>query len=672
MQTHTTSWMLMLVALLALGGGDVMGHGGPPVSDEDIREDNTEPAPAPHPPQPPDPAPRPQIVDTPSQPGTTGPGVRPTRGSSKIDYGAWDYYWAFHRAGFDQVGTGPVVSADNPLFGLGGATPAAGEDKRSETIEKHAYPTLKALLGKAGDADWRLLGSACVAFAKVVREPSEFELLYARLDPQAEKRRAVRAKAALALGCLRREQESARFAGGELDRVRERLFDTIEAKKEATEVREAAAIALGLLADQPRSDTSALGAMRTHRDASTRIFRLIRDPKTDSPIRVSLLIAATMIPSKEATDSQRHILRTLAGKGLYGETKARAVERAYAAHALGNLGDVRDISLLAELAKRTRDSSDTLRRTSAFALGRLGARLATGPGTTGHVVALRVNRQLMEILDETREDKVANAATISIAQVAAAEARVERPALLDRGGVVKRLRAVAEKRQGNRQGYGALGLGLVAAAISPETTVPALGKLRGMVVEALREGFAAKRAAPMTRAAFAVGLGLAADGRSARTLLAVVADKRAAGKLRAYAAESLGRIGRTDPKTLRTLRETLVERVEPSLHERAALALGLLRDRGAVPVIQAQLEKAAGVYVREQLVRALARIGDERGLERLAKIASRKDASIPVRVEAAYGLGWLGEAGQGTLARFQHAIDYLVATTGTNLALTSL
>ncbi len=684
MQTRVTPWMLLVAALLTLGGGNALAHGPypgsgvPPNGGGGGGGNNGErpapapaPAPAPHVPQPPDPAPVPQIVDNPGQP--SAPGLRPsTRGASKIDFGSWDYYWAFHRAGFDQMPTGPVVTADNPLFGLGGRAPAGGEDVRAATIDKHAYPTLKALLGDAKGADWRLLGSACVAFAKVVREPAEFELLYARLDRQSEKRRAVRAKAALALGCLRREKSEDRFAGGELDRARERLFLAIEASDEATEVREAAAIALGLLADQPRSESAGLGGMGASRDMGSRVFRLIRDAKTDSPVRVSLLIAATMMPTRDVTDSHRHILRTLAGKGLYGETKARAVERAYAAYALGSLGDVRDISLLTELAKRTRDSSDMLRRTSTFALGRLGARLASGPAATGHVVALRVNRQLTEILDASREDKVANAAAVSMAQVAAAEARAERAGLLATGDVVERLIAIAQKRKGNRQGYGALSLGLVAAAISPETSKPALGKMRGQVVDALRKGFADKRAAPMTRAAFAVGLGLAVDGRSARALLAVVADKRAAGKLRAYAAEALGRMGRSDPKTLRTLRETLVERVDPSLHERAALALGLLRDRGAVPVIQAQLEKSAGVYVREQLVRALARIGDARGLERLAKIAARSDASMAVRVEAAYGLGLLGEAGQPTLARFQQAVDYLVPSAGLNLALTSL
>jgi HEAT repeat protein len=598
--------------------------------------------------------------------------VRPTRGSLKVDFGAWDYYWAFHRAGFDQVPRGPDVSGNNPLFGLGGRTPAGGVDKSAAAIGTHAHPTLKAVLGDAQQADWRLVGSACIAFAKVVREPTEFEVLYARLDRQSEERRAVRAKAALALGCLRREQSTERFSGSELDRVRERLFQALEAKDEATEVREAAAIALGLLADQPRSESRGPGAMGTRLDTGSRLFRLIRDAETDSPVRVGLLIAATMLPARDATAAQRHILRTLAGKGLYGETKARAVERAYAAHALGNLGDVRDIGLLAELAKRTRDSSDMLRRTSAFALGRLGARLAAGPGTTGHVVALRVDSQLAGILDASREDKVSNAAAVSMAQVAAAEARAERPGLLTKGEVVGRLIAIAKKRKGNRQGYGALGLGLLAAAISPETGEAELGRVRGTILEALREGFGDERAAPMTRAAFAVALGLAADGRSARDLLAVVADKRAAGKLRAYAAEALGRIGRADPRTLRTLRETLVERVDPSLHERAALALGLLRDRGAVPVIQAQLEKTAGIYVREQLVRALARIGDERGLERLAQITAASDASMPVRVQAAYGLGWLGEAGQPTLARFQQAVDYLVPSAGLNLALTSL
>jgi HEAT repeat protein len=133
---------------------------------------------------------------------------------------------------------------------------------------------------------------------------------------------------------------------------------------------------------------------------------------------------------------------------------------------------------------------------------------------------------------------------------------------------------------------------------------------------------------------------------------------RALGELKDSRAVSvLKEIGQEeDPETRGAVEEAL-SKIGSSTWARAsaAKALGLIGDRGAVPVLIKQLTDPNST-VRLRVVRALARVGDERAARPLAKLLGR-EGDAQVREEIAGALGTQELTGPAVVAACIRALS---------------
>lgn len=113
--------------------------------------------------------------------------------------------------------------------------------------------------------------------------------------------------------------------------------------------------------------------------------------------------------------------------------------------------------------------------------------------------------------------------------------------------------------------------------------------------------------------------------------------------VRGFACLALGLIGKADPKTTGLLHAALTDTNNPELRERAAAALGLLRDSRATAILLEHLDKAKSYAETARVVRALGRVGDHRAIGPLVRILADKSRSDVARALAAVGIGLIGD-----------------------------
>ena len=146
------------------------------------------------------------------------------------------------------------------------------------------------------------------------------------------------------------------------------------------------------------------------------------------------------------------------------------------------------------------------------------------------------------------------------------------------------------------------------------------GEYQSRAREVLRDGLMSRRLDPRDRAAFAVSLGLARDPRSVGDLSAVLEDTKLYDDLRGYAALGLGHLGIYSREVLASIRVALKARSSEELRRSTATALGMLRDRAAVPLLLTELRLANGQSAKGEVVMALARVGDDRAVDPLVEL----------------------------------------------------
>ncbi len=680
--------LLSLLPAVALAhGGTFRGPGGaiPP-----LLRPPTDPTPPPPPPPTggppvtnPDPMP-PPTNGTPVQPQPPPPITEPGGGAPSrprkpsITQDSWVYWWAENSAEILRLKEALYrlrITGGGGLGAIGGATGDETDAMRPTEAANRSIvvPALlraidPARLGAPGtrtDAD--ALGAALIALAKVTDDPSHWKTILAGVvDPatgKMEKRQPVlvREAAATALGLLRRESPQRQFDAKDYDAVRDACFAIFEDDEQLLRTRCMAMISVGLLGGMPtrRGPVTADGGAPAGTqdpaapDATGRIVALLdrKFPSADYP--VALLAALGLQAPTSASFAVLDLLEQAMLRGKWGKAAVDPVASCWATLALGRLaGSERVRPLL--LALGAGSVSIDVRRSAAIALGRVGMRLDP-------VARRALVEDLARALASVHDAMARAFGVMSVARLLALEAQEGGADVLVAKGAraAEDLVRLADDGPYALRSYGALALGLVLRAMGDHPSEVAWAAWSEKALGALRRGFEGAGLDPRNRAAFAVGLGLAKDLPSSKTLLAAVADPQEDPELRGYAAVAVGLFGVGPKEAPAVIERAMKERKDEDLRLQCATALGLLGTSGAVDLLLSELKVAEGQVVLGQIVLALGRIGDARVLPRLVEMADDRSLPDPTRAMVIVALGVVGDLELvPTLARLATDANY--------------
>jgi HEAT repeat protein len=668
---------LVAFALVAFGG-DAWAHGGqyrgPGGAVPPGQREPSDPTPPPPPPPSGPPTTPPPTTPSPSAPTPSSPTPNtpppsapatpqmPTEGGAtgrkvgSLGYENWVFWYHNNKADKENLKEKLYsrVSSENPLFQIGGKD----QDNRSDAthdirakVESHILPALLRIM-EAKKMHQDTQSAAYIALAKMAKDAVQIEMIQKGLDHDLKHDLIVQESAAIALGLLRRADPDQQFDAGELDKVRNFLFQVFEDDEYGNRTRGFAALAIGLLGDQP----SGSGSYSGHGATTERLFSLLNRDYASNDLQVGLLMAIGLQPGPSISEDQRIALRELLTKGSIGKQDVQSVVRSYAALALGRIGTPKDIRVLQRTMTSRRIKDKNIQRSCVIALGQLG-RLVTGEDR------IDVATTLYNSLNKLKDPSAKNFAVISLAYLIMADVKAGKTDVIGGTKVGDYLLDLGEGGKYIQRPFGALALGLIGKEITEETTIDVYGEFRAKSLEILRNGLVGKKLDKRGRAAFAMSLGIIKDNSSVKTLVEFVADTKEDQELRGYAALSLGLIGMATPAVLNPIREALKERRSEELRQQTATALGLLQDKEGVPLLLEELRNAKSQNVKGQVVLALAKIGDARAVDPMIALLEDEKEQDLTRALACAGLGVIGDLEWlSSLSRISLDINYRAST----------
>jgi HEAT repeat protein len=592
--------VLLLVLFAAVPAG---GHGSttpppppppppPPAPNPDNPDTPTkwrEPAnpPGPETPPAPDPAP-PDAPPVPAPPDQGRPKVRPegmTRRRTAVGEESWRYWWEYNRE--HMLGLRKMMRDRIVLTGDGPLRPDPLGARRAEVLA-----TLREIAEK---------------------------------DPE----RMVRASALIALG----------RAGGDEDA--RRFVETITRDTEPADVREAAAVGLGVLGPFASENTdenvraffgwvlknpTALGG----RLRGLALFALGLRARTDGKLRMDLVaqVASDALPDGEEAAHLLYAcgiaadaaavpeLAAATRKGEIGGVRLTDIERSHAVTALGRAAGFSAVDELVSTLRSRRSGLET-KRAAALALGRL-LRDASQPDADGADRAARALRECFE--------KESDTVLRGFSAVALGGARPPRslPLLME---------AIDHGGNASVKPYCALALGLGARTAGGDEA-----KKIGSFLRAELE----KAAQLELGSALSLGLGLARATDGEEDLLERVKWPRLPAPTRGAAAQAVGLLGTVTPAAVDALREAANDG-GPGVVEDAALALGLLGQRAIARDLAIRLPRAGSAHAQSRLMLALIYLAHTESVEPLLLVLRDKGTPSTAREFAAVALGILGD-----------------------------
>ncbi|MGE0193894.1 MAG: HEAT repeat domain-containing protein [Planctomycetota bacterium] len=661
---------LVLVGLLVHVPTNAWSHGGQFKAPPGYVDPGQRPAEDPTPPPPPPPSGGPPTTGgedegkptgggptTPppgrTPPPTTGGGSLggPTRGrSATLSQDDWAIWYAYNRASIENLKEALYARvSSNPLAAVvgesGGNRDDATHDVRSK-ISSALIPAMLWALDPVNARDPDVESAAAIGLAKMTSDPLHIELIQKGLE---SKQKLMRESAALALGLLRRAKPEDQFTGSDLDRVRETLFAVLGDAEHDVRTRCFAAFALGLLGDQP---SGRAGAPRGAEHTARLFAHLDREVPSDE-ITVAVLTAIGLQGAGTLVDDQREVLRDLVTRGRLASKSAPDHVCAEAARALGQVGVDSDVRLLVRALTSRRSGTLTV-ASAAIALGRLAPLL----DSEGRV---DVAKELINAVQKLRSGSTTGFALVSLARIAVADLQAGSTAVLGSTKLPKLLLGTAVDGRVLERPYGALALGLIAEEIGETPRTEAEGDFRHDAVRVLREGAMSKRLSAHDQAAYAIALGIARDQASVPLLVEVLEDRRGDAEKQGYAAIALGLVAEGGSVEGRKLvRGLLVETHDEELKVQCATALGLLRDREALPALLMGLKEADTQSLKGQLALAIARLGDGRAIPPLIQVMQDRGEKDLTRAIVTAALGVIGDMEWiPSLHRITQDINYL-------------
>jgi hypothetical protein len=541
----------------------------------------------------------------------------------------WDRWWELNRWSFfpSRARVARRDAVTTPSGGNGIDREALLRERRALVRRGSAVPFLLLQLDPTRRVRDEVRAAALIATARLTRDAPAVALI---LHYLADARQAgvVRESAAYALGMLRRDDASLRMDGARLDAVRARLLETLDDTNAPVRTRAFAALATGLLADQPYGSPFTQDGRVISRQLWDRL--LARHANLDIP--VALLTALGMQPAAGTSQKIRDALGLVVAGRHVGRRPWNAVERSHALTALARQrGPGWALTLFRILAAR--HVTAPVRRSAFLALGAQAGDLDAGE-RRGAVDALERG------LRKAHDPLTRGLGRIAQGRLLAAELAAGSSRLVEQGSTAGELLGEARHGTPDERGFAALGTALALRAHAP--AVASVASFRSAALDALVRGFE-RTADARLRGAYAVALGLvgAEAAAAAPQLTAVVADRNADPTLRGRAAVALAQIG-TDKTggARKAIRTALWDRRSVELPSEAALALSFLGGAAETTMLVGELRRARSQWVLAQVAAALGQLGDvdaEPAILEVAADASRQDETRALAI-ASLGL----------------------------------
>jgi len=514
--------------------------------------------------------------------------------------------------------TGPKVDAQ-----------ALARQRRALVARQQIVPFLLRLLDTKRRTRDEVVAAALLALAKLTHEDNAIEVLFRR----AEDRQAshlVRESAALAVGLIRRSDAAQQKDGVALDAVRGRLLRLLDDKDAPDRTRAFAALAVGLLGDQPFGDAFT----REGRVITRALWERALRKRSNGEIPVALLTALGMQPPGGVAAEVKEGLRRIVTGRRIGGHGWDANERSHALTALAR-GRGDDWTAPVYRALTTKRLPTDVRRAAFIALGarcsslsrrdRLDAAEAAGRG-----------------LDLARDNLTRGLGLLALGRLLGADLREDRSWLVERSRAASTLLAAARHGPHGLRGFASLG---VALALRGATCADkAALTMRADGLEALTKGFEKSRE-PSVRSAYAVALGLLgpAAQTSAPAMATLLGDRRADAGMRGHIALALAWVGDGSAAARKAMRTALWDRRSVALRSQAALALSFLGGRTETSLLVQELHKARSQWVLAQVAAALGQLDDIRAVPAIIKVAADEKRAEEARALAIASLGLLGD-----------------------------
>ena len=639
-------------------GGHGGGQGGPPSSG---------PPSGPTPPGPSGGSPTPS---SPRGPGATpGGGSGPSRSrgpaESGPDLSQWEFWWGFNKEPYldlrSKIHAGaPITGSDDYFLGKNEQDQAKDMLRPTEAmIRGEVVPALRRVLAEESDND--MLTAAMIALAKigdVASEDGSSEFVALLVPHLSSGSQEVSETATIALGILGDERSlpmlvalmndegpGRKAVGGKEVPNRTRAFAAyglglIGHRAPANEVRQdiaellvevlerpdfaqhdikvAAMNALGLIALDwtPSEDEAAAGPCRSfvnNRSALIRYLTHYMDPaheranartrhwfvRTHAPIALGRLIQAE--PTPETAGDRVAVTEAL--DTLLSMAEVRTTERKQTVQSV-----VIGLGMLVSAGVAS-NRDDALGRANDAARARLLQIAASAPDNQSEYFAL-----------------------IALAQCGA------RPGADERGtaaqGVIQDfLLTQAARAKGQKVAWTSLALGVFGRGLLDRGD-----SIDATVARALRTRMEDEKT-PQIVGAHALALGLLRDQESRELLTRrFIDDFNGSDEARGYLAVGLGLMEARE--AIGPIQEVVrASRYRPDLLKQAAVALGLLGDKDAVPDLIGMLKTARGLASQAAVASALGTIGDRRSIDPLIVLLGDTKYTKSARAFAAVALG---------------------------------
>lgn len=611
----------------------------------------SEPAtPTPQPPTPPTPsapmAPAP-VTGAPT-PGPAGSGRRAKRAPTAVDVmTTWRGWWAVNdrallpeRADILAVST---PSEDGETYA------SRHRRKREAVVQDEILPALRSILDPEAKGSDLLRRTGLIALGKVARDESDSSLLVhwlANDDAAME----VRDAAAFGIGMLRRSTPERQFDARILDALRGQLTRIVEDDDVDDDVRATAAIALGLLGDQPYGR----GIHESGRLVAQRMWRSLQQKYARVDVPVALLTGLGMLPPEGVPDGVRDTLSDIAwGRRALGR-KWGDLERGHALAALVRLGGSSALTTPFKLLQARR-LPVPVRRAALIAVGRVAGDLTPEERTEAAGVVRTALRRVRDPLTRGLAD-------IAIGRLVSAQVRSGTPLAPDLRSLWRSLLSDARGGSATVRGFAALGVGLAARAGDATEGTGSGVWLKTVQDEAetvLLEGLERKGTDAELKGAFAIGLGVMRSESAVAPLVACVADRGEDDRLRSDAASALGQIGRRSPEVVRALHLALAGTRRPLVRTGAALALSLLHGPAAGHRLLRDLDHARTTADVVRLTEPLGYLADAALASPIIAFARSPDNGAYARALMVVALGNIGDPEpRPTLAFFGEDANY--------------
>lgn len=525
-----------------------------------------------------------------------------------------------------------------------------------KVMEELGLPALFKVVEGETPADAHAQAAAFRALGKTVRTDADARRLLAAAKAVEGPGFAVHEASLLALGLLRCANPEDRFPGALLDEVRTLLLRELGMDRRMGRVRAAAALAYGMLADQPY-----VGPPFPSSGVDELLGVLERSGGDEEP-GSSILIALGLHPPGAVGSAVLSRVRRMALEGKRPRGRVHSRVRSEAIRTLGRIGGLSEVVCLQEiLAGDAAGPHD--RRAAVIALTLMAERFPEDD--TQGIPAI-----LLHAAISAEEADARGFAMLGLARWYTTRMRKEVAPGSWEDLIAHFLRRRLHEGHDAERGYAALALGEMAREVRDDFKIEPHGAMRDRGLAVLRLVLDAEANSDRARAAAAIALGMARHSRSRGRLLEVAQSASESTEVRAAAAWALGLIGEPTSTVARTL-GAFVEGQDPWLRRRGVRALALLgqpyipgRKTDAVVLLLDDLERETTEVRCVDTIGLLARFADHRAVEPLVKIMEDREQSSLVRALAASALGAVGDLEYlGSFDLMREDVNYRARTT---------